>query len=133
MADIVSFEATESLLTERSVVADAALSLITAENLTPAERKEAIELANNGYRMMQRQNFASQTQYVNGQAFYQNGNVWVDGRAQNQNDLAVKQIQVGSDEYIALLQKYPNISPWLALGDEVDIVIDKTLYQMRQN
>jgi Ca-activated chloride channel family protein len=80
-------------------------------------------------------NYAQQARVVNGRAFYQNGNTWTDATAQalQAKNAAAKLLQVkfNSDEYFALLKKYPEAAQWLALGDEVDVVLGDTLYQVR--
>ena len=64
-------------------------------------------------------------------AFYQNGTIWTDATAQGRQNLKNKQIAFNSDDYFALLQKHPEAAAWLALGSEVDIVLDDTLYVVR--
>lgn len=89
--------------------------------------------ADYGYRKAQ--NYAQQARVVNGRAFYQNGNTWSDGTVQEQyaKNRAMKQQQIkfNSEEYFDLLKKHPEASQWLALGEEVDVVLDDTLYQVR--
>jgi hypothetical protein len=69
---------------------------------------------------------------VNGRAFYQNGNVWTDSTAQSDGKLRNRQVRFGSDEYFALLGRSPGIAAWLSLGNNVDVVVDGTLYQVRE-
>jgi Ca-activated chloride channel family protein len=80
-------------------------------------------------------NYAQQARVVNGRAFYQNGNVWTDSTAQSaiakQQALKQKQVKFNSDEYFALIKSNPEALPWLSLGDEVDLVLGDTLYQIR--
>jgi Ca-activated chloride channel family protein len=84
---------------------------------------------NYGYRVAQ--NYAQQAKVLNGRAFYQNGNTWTDATAQGQNNLKQKKIAFNSDEYFDLLKKHPEAAAWLALGTEVDVVLDDTLYMVR--
>ena len=84
-----------------------------------------------GYRATQ--NYAQQARVVNGRAFYQNGSTWTDSTAQGKKNLRMQQIKFNSEEYFALLKAHPTAAPWLALGSEVDVVLDDTLYQIRQN
>ena len=111
-------------------VANGAATLSTP--LAPAQPGDRSE-ANYGYRAIQ--NYGQQARVVNGRAFYQNGNTWTDSTAQsaqshNQN-LNQKTVQFNSDEYFALLKKHPEAAAWLALGTEVDVVLDDTLYTIR--
>jgi Ca-activated chloride channel family protein len=84
---------------------------------------------NYGYRVAQ--NYAQQARVLNGRAFYQNGNTWTDNTAQQHPDLKQKKIAFNSDEYFDLLKKHPEAAAWLALGTEVDVVLDDTLYIVR--
>ncbi|MCP5521417.1 MAG: VWA domain-containing protein [Verrucomicrobiales bacterium] len=72
-------------------------------------------------------------QYVGGRTFYQNGERWIDSQVQVQSaDVPRKQIQFGSDEYFALLTGHPETQPWLALGVEVEFVLDGAVYQISE-
>jgi hypothetical protein len=84
-----------------------------------------------GYRAVQQQNYASQVRVVNGRAFYQNGNIWTDAAAQAKKNLKQKNIVFNSKEYFALLKDNPAAAQWLSLGNEMDIVVDDTLYSIR--
>ena len=75
--------------------------------------------------------YAQQVKVVNGRAFYQNGVTWTDATAQSKKDLKNKQLTFNSDEYFALLAQHPDAAEWLALGNEVDVVLGDTLYQIR--
>jgi Ca-activated chloride channel family protein len=84
---------------------------------------------NGGYKVAQ--NYGQQARVVNGRAFYQNGSTWTDATAQSRKDLKQKQVAFNSDEYFSLLSTNPNAAQWLALGNEVDVVLGDTLYQIR--
>ncbi|MCB1125647.1 MAG: VWA domain-containing protein, partial [Verrucomicrobiae bacterium] len=72
-------------------------------------------------------------QYVGGRTFYQNDERWIDSQVQLQSaDVPRKQIQFGSDEYFALLTGHPETQPWLALGVEVEFVLDGAVYQISE-
>ncbi|MDB5357894.1 MAG: vault protein inter-alpha-trypsin protein [Phycisphaerales bacterium] len=88
-------------------------------------------LGKNNYGYHQAQNYTQQSRVLRGRAFYQNGNTWTDSTAQSRKDLKQKQIQFNSDDYFALLKQHPEAAEWLALGNEVDVVIGDTLYQVR--
>jgi Ca-activated chloride channel family protein len=77
------------------------------------------------------QNYAQQARVVNGRAFYQNGKTWTDGTAQTKKDLKPKQVAFNSVDYFDLIAKNPDAAQWLALGNEVDVVLGDTLYQIR--
>ncbi len=87
---------------------------------------------NTGYRASVTRNYAQQVQLVNGRAFYQNGNVWTDSTAQAKGALRQKSVKFGSEEYFRLLRARPAAAPWLALGSNVDVVVDDTLISIRE-
>jgi len=93
--------------------------------------KAARAASSAGYKAVQRNNYAQQVRVVNGRAFYQNGNVWTDSTAQLNRSLKQKRIVFGSREYFELLGRSPSLSAWLALGNEVDVVVADTLYSIR--
>jgi hypothetical protein len=84
-----------------------------------------------GYRAAVSQNYAQQAQVVNGRAFYQNNGTWTDSTAQGKTGLARRQIRFGSDEYFSFLAANPGAAAWLALGQNVDVVVNGTLVSVR--
>jgi len=82
-----------------------------------------------GYKVAQ--NYAQQARVVKGRAFYQNGTVWTDANAQTAKNLKQQTIKFNSDDYFALLTKHPEAAQWLSLGDQLDVVLDDTLYSIR--
>jgi len=81
-----------------------------------------------GYRAAQ--NYAQQSRVVKGRAFYQNGNIWTDAQAQNAQNLKRATVVFNSEPYYELLSKHPEATAWLSLGDEVDVVLDDTIYSI---
>jgi Ca-activated chloride channel family protein len=80
-------------------------------------------------RMVQSQ----ESRYVNGRAFYRNGEQWVDANAQDdQAEKKRKNIKFGSEEWFNLLGAHPEAGPWLALGQNVQVVLGGTLYDIRE-
>ena len=65
---------------------------------------------------------------MNGRAFFQNGNQWVDSTAQNISRR--EHVQFSSEAYFALLQKHPEAAPWLALGQNLFLALDNTVYEI---
>jgi Ca-activated chloride channel family protein len=84
---------------------------------------------NFGYRA--NSNYAQQARVVRGRAFYQNGNTWTDATASTKADLKKREVKFNSDEYFKLLADHPEASAWLALGNEVDLVLDDALVMVR--
>lgn len=72
--------------------------------------------------------YSQQSKFVSGRAFFQNGTQWVDSNAQ---DMSKRQhVQFNSDDYFALLEKHPEAAPWLALGRNVLLALDDTVYDI---
>jgi hypothetical protein len=91
------------------------------------------EKAQHGYRASF--NYAQQARVVRGRAFYQNGNTWTDATAQERlakdKNLKQRQVKFNSDEYFALLAKYPDAAAWFSLGNEVDVMLGDELVMVR--
>jgi Ca-activated chloride channel family protein len=96
-----------------------------------AKKQAGAANANQGYRASQTLNYAQQVRVVGGRAFYQNGSVWTDSTAQLQKGLRQKRVVFGSAEYFALAERSPQAAQWLALGNEVDVVMDGYLVNIR--
>jgi len=74
---------------------------------------------------------SQQGQFVAGRNFYQNSrNEWVDENAQKAQNAKRQRIEVNSKEYFAFAAKERRALPWLALGANVQFVLDDTLYEI---
>jgi len=71
-----------------------------------------------------------QGQFVAGRNAFQNGNQWVDSLAQKQANAKHVRIQFNSTEYFALAAKEPQALPWLALGQNVQFVLNGSVYEI---
>ena len=99
---------------------------------TPAATAPAADEAGQAVGYKVARNYGQQSRFVNGRAFYQNGKTWTDSTAQARaKELKQKQVAFNSDEYFTLLKNHPEAAQWLALGDEVDVVLGDTLYLVR--
>jgi len=87
----------------------------------------------NVYGMRGRAAQLQQVRYAGGRAFFQNGTLWVDSRAQGHAEDRIVRIEFGSDEYFHLLERHPEIRRWLALGRNVQFVLDETVYVVRDS
>ena len=74
--------------------------------------------------------YTQQAQFVNGRNFFQNGTQWIDALAQKMTNAPRVRIQFNSAEYFALAAKQPEARPWLALGQNVQFVLNKTVYEI---
>ena len=100
-----------------------------AKQLPPLKPGEAGEQQALGYRRAQ--NYAQQARVVAGRAFYQNGDTWTDSTIQSNQTARQVQVKFDSDEYYALLKKHPHAAPWMSLGNNVDVMLDDTVYNIR--
>ena len=74
--------------------------------------------------------YAQQSQFVAGKSFFQNEKQWIDSAVQKHPDAKRVRIQFGSAEYFDLIARNPKALPWLALGQNVQFVLDKTVYEI---
>jgi len=56
----------------------------------------------------------------------------VDSLAQNFQNAKRQRIQFNSPEYFTFAAKHPKALPWLALGQNVQFVLDDTLYEIHE-
>ena len=74
--------------------------------------------------------YSQQTQFVAGKSFFQNDKQWIDSAVQKHPNAKRVRIQFGSAEYFDLVAKNPKALPWLALGQNVQFVLDNTVYDI---
>ena len=75
--------------------------------------------------------YSQQGRFIAGKNFYQNtSNQWVDESAQKIQNAKRQRIQFNSKEYFEFAAKDRRALPWLALGNNVQFVLDDTLYEI---
>jgi Ca-activated chloride channel family protein len=74
--------------------------------------------------------YSQQSQFVNGRNFFQNGSQWMDGEVQNNQAAKHARIQFNSAEYFTFAAKNKQALPWLALGQNVEFVLDGVVYEI---
>ncbi len=74
--------------------------------------------------------YMQQAQFVAGKSFFQNDQQWIDSAVQKQPNAKRLRIQFGSAEYFDLVAKSPKVLPWLALGRNVQFILDNTVYEI---
>jgi Ca-activated chloride channel family protein len=70
------------------------------------------------------------SRFIAGKNFFQNGAQWVDADAQKQQGAKTVQLRFGSPEYFDFYAKNPAARPWLALGRQVQFLLNGTLYEV---
>lgn len=73
-----------------------------------------------------------QGKFVAGRNAFLNNNQWIDSQVQKAKNAKHVRIQFGSPEYFALAAKEPQALPWLALGQNVQFVINGTVYEIHE-
>ncbi|MEJ0001523.1 MAG: VIT and VWA domain-containing protein [Verrucomicrobiota bacterium] len=74
--------------------------------------------------------YTQRAKYVAGRAFFQNGSQWIDNNVSARNSAAAVRVKFGSDDYFTLLAQHPEARPWLALGQNVKVVLGDTVYDI---
>ena len=76
------------------------------------------------------QQFSQQGQFIAGKNFYQNDKQWMDADAQRLKNAKRQRLQFNSREYFEFAAKERRALPYLALGQNVQFVLDDTLYEI---
>lgn len=76
------------------------------------------------------QQYAQQSRFVGGKTFFQNQTNWVDADAQKFENAKKVRVQFASKEYFDLQRTHPKAQTWLALGNNVQFVMDGTIYEI---
>ena len=74
--------------------------------------------------------YTQRARYLNGRAFYLNGNQWVDNNVSTQNGGAVVRLKFGSAEYFDFATQHPEARAYLSLGQNVKLVLANTVYDI---
>ncbi len=74
--------------------------------------------------------YARQSKFVNGRAFFQNGKQWIDANAQNTTKR--QHVQFNSEAYFDFLKQHPEAAPWMALGQNILLALDDTVYEITE-
>jgi Ca-activated chloride channel family protein len=74
--------------------------------------------------------YSQQARFVNGRNFFQNGAQWTDSEVQNSQAAKHTRLQFNSPEYFDFAAKNKQALPWLALGQNVQFVLDGVVYEI---
>jgi Ca-activated chloride channel family protein len=69
-------------------------------------------------------------QFVAGKTFFQNDKQWLDSAVQKQPNAKRVRIRFASSEYFDFLAGNPQATPWLALGQNVQFVLNNAIYEI---
>ena len=67
---------------------------------------------------------------MNNRSFFQNGNAWVDSEVQRQQNVRRQRLQFNTPAYFAFAATNAAARPWLALGQNVQFVLNGTIYEI---
>ncbi len=73
---------------------------------------------------------SQQARNVRGRTFFQNGEQWIDAAIQSVPGARRVQVRFGSDEYFDLVKRHRDAAQWLAVGRNVQVVLDGTVYEV---
>lgn len=119
-ADVASAAAVSGAVEANRALGLSVLAQSVGANSAPAEDSKA-RLAN----------YSQPGQLVAGKNFFQNtSNQWVDTLAQKFQNAKRERIQFNSAEYFQFAAAHPRALPWLALGQNVQFIMDGTLYDI---
>ncbi|MCX7824012.1 MAG: VWA domain-containing protein [Verrucomicrobiae bacterium] len=76
--------------------------------------------------------YAQQQRFVHGRAFFQNGSQWIDSHVQAMPNARRVQVKFNSQEYFDLLARHPHALPWFAVGCNVQLALDNTVYEVTE-
>lgn len=76
--------------------------------------------------------YAQQSKFVAGKTFFQNDNQWLDSAVQKATTAKHVRLQFGSTEYFDFISKHREALPWLALGNNVQFVLEGTVYEIHE-
>jgi Ca-activated chloride channel family protein len=74
----------------------------------------------------------AQVKNVQGRAFYNSGTNWIDSNIQLKTNLPVERITFASKRYFELLSKNPEVAELLALGKNVQFVLNNRIYEISE-
>jgi Ca-activated chloride channel homolog len=69
-------------------------------------------------------------QFVANKNFFLKDGVWVDSEIKDGSKLPVVEVKFGSDQYFELLKREPGLAQYFALGEEVRVVYNGTVYNV---
>ena len=74
--------------------------------------------------------YAQQSRFVAGKTFFQNDNQWLDSALQKAGNAKHVRLQFGSAEYFDFAAKHREALPWMALGNNVQFLMQGTVYEI---
>ena len=76
--------------------------------------------------------YAQQQRFVHGRAFFQNGSQWIDSNVQAMPNARRVQVKFNSQDYFDLVAKHPRALAWFAVGRNVQVALDNTVYEVTE-
>ena len=76
--------------------------------------------------------YVQQQRFVHGRAFFQNGSQWIDSNIQAIPNARRVQVKFNSQDYFDLVAKHPHALAWFAVGRNVQVALDNTVYEVTE-
>ncbi|MFA5191835.1 MAG: VIT domain-containing protein [Verrucomicrobiia bacterium] len=76
--------------------------------------------------------YTQQQRFVRGRAFFQNGSQWIDSNVQAMPNARRVQVKFNSQDYFDLVAKHPHALAWFAVGRNVQVALDNTVYEVTE-
>ncbi len=101
-------------------------SLRQARNFKAVDESYSYAQLDTGNALRAQQNVRN----VRGRTFYENKGQWVDAQIAEAPENRVVRIRFDSPEYYQLLEKHPELSNWLSVGRNMQLMLDDTIYEI---
>jgi Ca-activated chloride channel family protein len=76
--------------------------------------------------------YAETSRFAAGKTFYLNGTQWMDSALQKTTGAQRVRLEFNSKEYFDFARAHPKAAPWLALGPNVQFLLDGTVYEIHE-
>jgi Ca-activated chloride channel homolog len=98
-----------------------------ADSLAPSATGQPIAAQAEASRVVQ---YSQETRFAGGRNFFRNGEQWIDPQVQRLPNAKRIRIEFATPEYYTLVKTHPETAPWLALGSNVQFVLDGSVYEI---
>jgi Ca-activated chloride channel family protein len=73
---------------------------------------------------------SQEARFVAGKTFFQTEKAWLDSEIQKAKDAKRVRLQFGTQDYFDFVGKHPQAQPWLALGQNVQFLLQGVIYEV---
>ena len=124
-------ESTAGLRQNRSAVAGPKAAAPISRRLEQFERESAQRGdAGRAVTLAKARLTLTRPRLAGGKTFYASGDRWIDAQAIGVDNLPKQTIVFASPSYFELIEAFPEAGPWLAVGDNITLVMDHMVYEI---